>query len=108
MTFLLVALGGGVGSAVRYLVAQRLDAQLPWGTLAVNVVASFLLGIVSAATLSESASALLGIGFCGGMSTYSAFAVQTHERGPRLGTTYAVLTVGLSLAACALGHLLYA
>ena len=37
------------------------------------------------------------------MSTYSAFAVQTHRSGRRLGAAYAVATIVLSLAACALG-----
>ena len=46
---------------------------------------------------------LLGAGFCGGLSTYSAFAVQTHERGPRLGTAVAVLTLLPAVALCALG-----
>jgi fluoride exporter len=103
VTVLLVALGAGAGATVRYVVAHLLDGRLPWGTLVVNVVGSFLLGWFVGLALSESRIALLGTGFCGGLTTYSAFAVQIHDRGPRLGSTYAVLTVGLSLGACALG-----
>ncbi len=47
--------------------------------------------------------AVLGTGFCGGFTTYSAFAVQTHRLGWTRGSAYAVATVGLGLAACAIG-----
>ena len=49
--------------------------------------------------------ALLGVGFCGGFTTYSSFAVQTHRLGRPRGSAYAAATVGASLAACALGFL---
>lgn len=111
MTALLVALGAAVGAPLRFVLATRLDGRLPWGTLAVNVSGSFALGVLSALSLSESASgslsegglALLGVGFCGGFTTYSAFAVQTHALGVRRGAAYAAATVVLSLGACALG-----
>ncbi|WP_028652968.1 fluoride efflux transporter FluC [Nocardioides halotolerans] len=104
MTPLLVALGAAVGAPLRFAVASALDAErFPRGTLAVNVVGSFLLGLLVAAGASGHWAALLGTGFCGGFTTYSAFAVQTHRLGWRRGAAYAVLTIGLSLAACALG-----
>lgn len=103
MTGLLVALGAAVGAPLRFLLATRFDRELPWGTLVVNVSGSFLLGLLAAMSLSESALALLGVGFCGGFTTYSAFAVQVVDRGPRLGTAYAALTLLLAPAACALG-----
>lgn len=106
MTVLLVALGAAVGAPLRYLAGHLLDDRLPWGTLAVNVTGSFLLGLFSAMALNESTIALLGTGFCGGLTTYSAFAVQVHDRGPRLGSAYAAMTIGLSLAACSLGFAL--
>ena len=113
MTVLYVALGAAVGAPLRYVAGHFLDAhhiggKLPWGTLLVNVVGSFLLGVFSALALDESASALLGVGFCGGLTTYSAFAVQTHDAGPRLGSLNALLTVALALAACAAGFALAA
>lgn len=108
MTALLVALGAAVGAPLRFVVATRLDGRLPWGTLAVNVAGSFLLGLLSAASLSSDELALLGVGFCGGFTTYSAFSVQTHGLGPRLGAAYAAATIAVSLAACALGFALYA
>jgi CrcB protein len=104
VTPLLVALGAAVGAPLRFAVASALDAErFPRGTLAVNVVGSFLLGLLVAAGASGHWAALLGTGFCGGFTTYSAFAVQTHRLGWRRGAAYAVLTIGLSLAACALG-----
>lgn len=107
MTALLVALGAAVGAPLRYVLAVRLDGRLPWGTLAVNVAGSFALGVLSTLSLSESLSegglALLGVGFCGGFTTYSAFAVQTHALGLRRGAAYAAATIVLSLGACALG-----
>lgn len=103
MTPLLVMLGAAVGAPLRFLIALRSDTGMPWGTLLVNVSGSFLLGLLSALSLGEHALALLGTGLCGGFTTYSSFAVQTQQRGPRLGTTYVVLTIGLALGACALG-----
>lgn len=105
MTVLLVALGGGAGAVLRFLVARRLDRAVPLGTLAVNVVGSFLLGLLSALALDEHALALLGTGFCGGLTTYSAFAVQVHGLGRR-GAAYAAVTVLAGLGACALGFAL--
>jgi len=106
VTPLLVALGAAVGAPLRLLAGHWLDHGFPWGTLVVNVVGSFLLGVLTAQGLDDGAIALLGTGFCGGFTTYSAFAVKTHERGPAGGTAYAVVTLLLALPACALGYLL--
>jgi CrcB protein len=103
VTLVLVAIGAGVGAAVRYGFALLFDALWPGGTIAVNWIGSFLLGLVVGAGLDGGALALLGAGLCGGLTTYSAFAVQTHERGPRLGTAVAVLTLLPTIALCALG-----
>ena len=104
MTPLLVALGAALGAPLRYLLASTLDVErFPRGTALVNVVGSFLLGLLVAGGATGHWLALLGTGFCGGFTTYSAFAVQTHRLGPRRGAAYAVATIGLSLAGCALG-----
>jgi CrcB protein len=103
---LLVALGAAVGAPLRYLLATLLDQErFPRGTLLVNVVGSFLLGLLVAGGTTGGSLTLLGTGFCGGFTTYSAFSVQTHRLGPARGAAYAVLTIGLALAACALGAL---
>jgi CrcB protein len=103
MTALLVAVGAAVGAALRFEIARRLDGRFPTGTLAVNVLGSFLLGLLSALALGAHPIALLGTGFCGGFTTYSAFAVQTHGLGRLRATAYAVATIGGALLACALG-----
>ena len=109
---LLVALGAAAGAPLRFLAAHRLDRRLdlrspfPWGTLLVNVVGSGLLGWFSGLALDERAWALLGVGFCGALTTYSAFAVQVVDLGVRRGAAYVVMTVPTALAACALGFAL--
>jgi CrcB protein len=106
VTPLLVALGAAFGAPLRLLAGHWLDRDLPFGTLLANVAGSFLLGWFSALSLGDHALALLGTGFCGAFTTYSAFAVKTHEHGVRGGTAYAVATLGLALTACAGGFLL--
>jgi CrcB protein len=104
VTPLLVALGAAIGAPLRYALATTLDEErFPRGTLLVNVVGSFLLGLLVEAGATGHWLALLGTGFCGGFTTYSAFAVQTHRLGPARGAAYVALTIGVSLAACALG-----
>ena len=113
MTWLCVALGAAVGAPLRYLVSRRLDrlpaaggrgwGAVPWGTLAVNVAGSLVLGWSSAQALDGALLALVGVGFCGGLTTWSGFAVQVLALGWRRGSAYAALTVAVSLGACALG-----
>ena len=102
MTVLLVALGAAAGAPLRYCLASRFDADVPYGTFAVNVLGSFLLGLFSALALGEHAFALLGTGFCGAFTTYSAFAVQSVRLGRR-GLLYALVTIVVAVAAAALG-----
>ena len=83
---LLVAAGGALGSAVRYMVATVALAWLgpafPWGTLAVNLVGSFLIGLVQqlateALVLGEESRLFLTTGVMGGLTTYSAFSYES-------------------------------
>ena len=114
LTLLAAAAGGAIGAGGRYLLtgwAERLLSDwlgggIPYGTLAVNVIGSFLLGIlVEILALSLSVSpelrALLVIGVLGGFTTFSAFSMDTVlllERG-ELGRAalYVLLSVGLSV-----------
>lgn len=106
MTALLVALGASIGAPLRYALAHTLDDRWPSGTLLVNSLGSLLIGFFAALALDDHAWALLATGFCGGLTSFSALAVQSVERGPRLGAAYAVATVALALPACALGFTL--
>ena len=109
---ILVAAGGAIGSALRYLVATAALAWpgpgFPWGTLVVNLVGSFLIGLVQSLAseslvLGEEARLFLATGVMGGLTTYSAFSYETvrlMERGAWgpawfnvVGTTVACLTL---------------
>lgn len=105
-TTLLVALGGGLGSVLRYALGQRYDDRWHHGTLAANTVASLLLGACAGWALGGSSLALVGTGFCGGLSTYSSLMVQTRDLGPARGAAYLVGTIALGIAAAALGFAL--
>ncbi|MGL5825171.1 MAG: fluoride efflux transporter FluC, partial [Nocardioides sp.] len=101
-------LGGGGGAPLRYLTGRHYDQRWPLGTLSVNVAGSFLLGACTAWSLDGATFALIGAGLCGGLTTYSTFAVQTADRlssrhSLRVGAGYAAVTIVGSLAACAAG-----
>ena len=82
---LLVFLGGGAGSALRYLVGKNLNPTVtgfPWGTFAVNLIGSLIIGLVfgwilQKSKLSNDTLLLIVAGFCGGFTTFSAFALES-------------------------------
>lgn len=78
---LFVALGGAVGSVFRYLLSGINAASFPWGTFAVNIIGSLLIGLlvglVSKGVLSPEMKLLLVTGFCGGITTFSTFANES-------------------------------
>jgi CrcB protein len=91
---LLVALGASVGAPLRFLVAQAIPG--PRATLLVNVVGSALLGAL--AQPSASTYALVGVGFCGALTTFSTFAVEAaQERSWRYPVLSAALCVGVAM-----------
>ena len=108
MTVLWVALGAAVGVPLRFTLGTLLDGRFHTGTLIANTGASLLLGLCVGWSVDGAALALVGTGFCGGLSTYSSFAVQARDLGARAGATYAALTVGLGLAGALLGFWLAA
>jgi CrcB protein len=107
MTLLLVALGAVVGAPLRYLVDRfiqaRHDTIFPWGTLAVNVAGSLILGFLAGAAaagrLNPVIFTVLGPGFCGALTTYSTFGYETlrlAEHGSRL-----LATANIAINVCA-------
>jgi CrcB protein len=121
LRLLAVALGGSLGAVSRYLLAAWIGrwaqhSPFPFGTLGVNVLGSFLLGLLLGTSLSGSlpvqgnTKALCGIGFLGAFTTFSTFSFETlqaFEAGaPGMAMANVALNVSLSLAACWLGLLL--
>jgi CrcB protein len=110
MSLLFVLLGGAVGAPTRYLAdvgVQRLHRSVfPWGTWVVNVIGSFVLGLVISGAPSWAVS-LLGTGFCGALTTFSTFGYETvrlaEEGEPATAVTNVVASLGLGVAAAALG-----
>ncbi len=108
MIAVLVAVGGAAGAVVRYLVGRWINRPgAPWGTLAVNVTGSFVLGCVLARA-DPATAALVGTGFCGALTTYSTFALETVELPRRRAVAYALGSVVAGLAAAAAGWWLVA
>jgi len=101
VTALLVALGGALGAATRYVVERAVSGRRgePWGTFVVNVSGSFLLGLLLGLRRGDTVTTVLGAGVLGSYTTFSAYAVQV-VRGAR---RYAVLSVLAGVAAGGLG-----
>lgn len=82
----LVFLGGGFGSVLRYIIGKWLNNTengIPYGTFAANILGSLLIGIILGyaaknETISQNTTLLLATGFCGGFTTFSTFAYESH------------------------------
>ncbi len=117
--YLAIALGGALGSVARYLCALAglalLGPAFPWGTLGVNVLGSFLIGLYATLTgpdgrVSASLAMRQGVmaGFCGGFTTFSVFSLDSImliEAGRwGLAAGYIAISVATWLPAAWLGH----
>ena len=112
---LTVAAGGAIGASLRHLVGlwtlRQFGPGLPVGTLGVNVVGSFLMGVLAAWLLARGAgqgfALFLGTGVLGGFTTFSAFSLDAvrllEARGMGSFAAYVGASVGLSLVALVLG-----
>ncbi|GGK17693.1 putative fluoride ion transporter CrcB [Yeosuana aromativorans] len=100
---LLVFLGGGFGSVLRYIIGKYLNnpqSGIPFGTFTANILGSLLIGVFLGLaaknnTLSQNQTLLLATGFCGGFTTFSTFAYENHvflKAGDF--TSFAVYTIG--------------
>jgi fluoride exporter len=107
--FLLVCLGGALGSGARYLVstwaARAWGPDFPRGTLVVNVTGSFLLGAIQAAALATEAISpelrlFLGAGIMGGYTTYSSFNYETLALVEQGAFGLAAANLGATVLGC--------
>lgn len=103
---LLVCAGGALGSGARYLVStwmvRAFGAELPRGTLLVNVTGSFVLALLlaRAEALSPGARLFLGAGVLGGYTTYSSFNYETLALAERGGLALAFANVAVTVLGC--------
>ncbi|TCP55291.1 camphor resistance protein CrcB [Tamaricihabitans halophyticus] len=112
MTVLLVAAGGAVGSVLRWwldrLVGRSVGSRFPAGIWTVNVLGSFLLGVLTGAIWlgapPESLRLFLGVGLCGSLTTFSTFSYDTIRLFVERARMLAALNVvGTVLAGCTAG-----
>ena len=115
MLYLYLAVGGVGGTLARYAIGTWMQSwagsAFPWGTLAINLIGSFLLGLaIRGAELSSLTPELRGmitIGFCGAFTTFSTFSFETlaliREGWWMRASLYAFGSLSLGLVAVALG-----
>jgi fluoride exporter len=123
LAYLWVAIGGALGSVARFwvsgLISEKFGTTFPWGTLTINVMGSFLIGIIGALAIPEGrmdsqsrqfATQFLMIGICGGYTTFSSFSLQTlnllRDREWLYAGGNVILSVVLCMIAVWLGWLL--
>jgi len=113
---ILICLGGALGTGLRYLAsglaARWLGADFPYGTLIVNVVGSFLIGLIqeigtASLLIQDTTRLFLTVGIMGGLTTYSSFSYETI-RLAQMGAwgqawVNVLVTTALCLSVCFLG-----
>tara|TARA_B100001146_G_C16108116_1_gene402403 strand:- start:649 stop:1020 length:372 start_codon:yes stop_codon:yes gene_type:complete len=111
----LVFIGGGTGSMARYLLGKLLNNSttgIPYGTFLANILGSLLIGLIlgyfaKSENLSQETTLLLATGFCGGFTTFSTFAYESHlflKSGDFLSfAAYALASIVVGFAAVFLG-----
>ena len=113
-TFLLIGIGGFIGAILRYIIVQSsliLHLSFPIGTLSVNFIGSFILGLVmfsgNGEVLTNESKSFLVVGLLGSFTTMSAFSYESfklfEQKEILLSIFYIVATVGLTLFAVLLG-----
>jgi CrcB protein len=117
---LLVMIGGALGTLARYVIsimALPISRDLPLGTIGINILGSFIIGLFGTLTLahgrfpfSENARLFVMVGLCGGFTTFSSFSLQTFDLMRNGAIVRAGLNVAVSVVLCigavALGHMI--
>lgn len=110
-----VGLAGAIGAVARYLldgaVQDRSSGLFPYGTLTVNVIGSFVLGVLAGLSVRHTGSGrlntVLGAGFCGGLTTWSTASWETvrlvQEGAKTTAARYALANLAASFAAAGTG-----
>jgi len=114
MQLVVIALGGAAGAVSRFLLSGFVDTMagrsFPYGTLAVNVVGSFLIGIAfvwfAHKTDGSLTRDLVVVGFLGSLTTFSTFSIQTLGLLQSGDVTRAMVNIVLSVAVCIAASLL--
>jgi CrcB protein len=103
-----VALGGSIGAVFRYLISilmiQLFGSSFPFGTLVVNIIGSFLMGVIYAlgqvSDVSPELKALVGVGLLGALTTFSTFSNETLLLMQQGDWLKAVTNIALNLCLC--------
>ncbi len=113
MIFVWVAVAGGLGSVARYGLTRVLPmSALPWGTLAANLLGSFLIAwlYVHSDRVDPTAAGrlrvVLGVGFCGGFTTYSTFNYEMLRLAESAGLSRSLLYLAVTVLGCVVAALL--
>jgi fluoride exporter len=120
LSYMWIAIGSALGGMGRYwisgVIARQFGETFPWGTIAVNVTGSFIIGFFATLTgpdgrflVSTSARQFVMVGLCGGYTTFSSFSLQTLNQARECDWLAAGANIGLSVLLCLiavwLGHI---
>jgi CrcB protein len=108
MNYLLVFIGGGFGSLLRFMIAilfGKTTLSLPWATLSSNVISCLIFGTIiyvfhEKNLIPDTYKHLVLIGICGGLSTFSTFGYETFELFKQGMTVWALLNIAVSCTLC--------
>jgi CrcB protein len=112
LNYILISVGAAFEGAFRYwlsnVVYKFFPASFPYGTLAVNIIGSFILGLIifvfdERELISSKVKIFLTIGFCGGLTTFSAFSFETFNLIRESEYLLAALNIFLSILLCIAG-----
>lgn len=111
---LLVGLGGGIGSMLRYAATLLISPRyFPYATLAVNMIGSFIIGVVFAMSIKDETflnnwKLFLATGLCGGFTTFSAFSIENMgllQNGKYgLAVAYIIISIVFGIMAAFWGY----